>query len=155
MVVAQEQRGLEIHKLKVDIVIRWGSAYDMVERMLEQIDAVRNVLSEDRASSHLSPSWQDQDVLWSIAAAVKGLKTIMDALAAEKCVTVSVVKPLLSHLAEEVLVAEDDNTDLTKEMEKRIKDDLEARHDDPEFSFLLELSLFLDPRFKSEIEQKL
>ena len=39
-----------------------------------------------------------------------------DALAAEKCVTVSAVKPLLSHLAEEVLVAENDDTDLTKEM---------------------------------------
>ena len=29
LVVAQEQRGLEIHKLKVDVVIRWGSTYDM------------------------------------------------------------------------------------------------------------------------------
>jgi len=47
-----------------------------------------------------------------------------------------------------VLVEEDDNTDLTKEMKKRIKEDLQARYDDPEFSFLLELSSFLDPRFK-------
>ena len=73
---------------------------------------------------------------------------MMDALTAEKCVTVSAVKPLLSHLAEEVLVAEIDDTDLTKEMKKRIKDDLEARYDDPELRFLLELSSFLDPRFK-------
>ena len=76
LVVVQEQRGLEIHKLKVDIVTRWGSAYDMVERMLEQMDAVRNVLSKDRASSHLSPSWQDRDVLQSIAATLKGLETM-------------------------------------------------------------------------------
>jgi len=37
-----------------------------------------------------------------------------DALAAEKCVTVSAVKPLLNHITEEVLVAEDDDTDLTR-----------------------------------------
>ena len=64
---------------------------------------------------------------------------MIDALSAEKCIA---VKPLLSHLAEEVLVAEDNGTNLKKEMKKRIKDDLEARHDDPEFTFLL------DPRFK-------
>jgi len=100
-------------------------------------------LSEDRAFAHLSPSWQDRDVLQSIADALKGLKTMTDALAAEQCVTVSAVKPLLNHITEEVLVAEDDDIDLTKEMKKRI-----ARYDDPEFSFLLELSSFLDPRFK-------
>ena len=47
-----------------------------------------------------------------------------DALSAEKCVTISAVKPLLNHLTEEVLVAEDDDSDLTKEMKKRIRDDL-------------------------------
>jgi len=103
---------------------------------------------EDRTSAHLSPSWQDRDVLQSISDALKGLKTMTDALSAEKCVTVSAVKPLLNHLTEEVLVAEDDDSDLTKEMKKRIREDLQVRYDDPEFSFLLELSSFLDPRFK-------
>ena len=35
----------------------------------------------------------------------------------------SVVKPLLNHLLEKVLVAEDDDMDLTKEMKERIKVD--------------------------------
>jgi len=37
------------------------------------------------------------------------------------------VKTLLNHITEKVLVAEDNNTDLTKEMKKRIKEDLKAR----------------------------
>jgi len=80
--------------------------------------------------------------------ALKGLKTMTDALAAKKCVTVSAVKPLLNHITEEVLVAEDDGTDLTKETKKSIKEDLQARYGGPEFNFLLELSSFLDPKCK-------
>ena len=51
-------------------------------------------------------------------------------------------------ILEKVLVAEDDDTDLTKEMKERIKVDLEVRYLDSEFDHLLELSSFLDPRFK-------
>ena len=54
----------------------------------------------------------------SIATALNELKCMSDALAAEKCVTISAVKLLLSHLTEEVLVTEDDDTELTKEMRK-------------------------------------
>jgi len=47
-----------------------------------------------------------------------------------------------------VLVAEDDDTNWTKEMKRRIKDDLEARYENSDINFLLELFSFLDPRFK-------
>ena len=120
----------------------------MVERMLEQVDAVRSVLSDDTGSSHLTPTWQDHDILESVTATLKPLKCMRDALVGENCVTVSAVKPLLNHLLEKVLVAEDDDTDLTKEMKERIKVDLELRYLDSELDHLLELSSFLDPRFK-------
>ena len=70
----------------------------------------------DRASAHLVPTWQVRDVLQSIAAALKRLKCMTDALSGENCVMISVVKPLLSHLLEKVLVAEDHETDLTKKI---------------------------------------
>ena len=54
------------------------------------------VLCDDHNSSHLIPSWQDSDVLESIAVALKPLKAITDVLSDEQCVTISVVIPLLS-----------------------------------------------------------
>ena len=71
-----------------------------------------------------------------------------DVLAAEECVTVSAVKPLLSYLTVEMLVPEDDDTSLTKEIKRRIKDDLETRYENSDFNFLLQLCSFVDPRFK-------
>ena len=62
LVVAQEQKRLPVRKLKNDIVTCWGSTYDIVKRMLEQVDDVRSVLSEDRTSTHLVPTWQDRDI---------------------------------------------------------------------------------------------
>ena len=62
------------------MVIRWGSTYDMVERMLEQVDTVRSVLSEDRNSAHLALTWQDHDILESVAATLKPLNCLTDAL---------------------------------------------------------------------------
>ena len=92
--------------------------------MLEQVDAVRSVLSEVRTSAHLVPTWQDHDILQSIAAALKPLKYMADALSVESCIIISAVKPLLNYLLEKVLVPDDDDTDLTKEMKERIKVDL-------------------------------
>ena len=84
LAVAQEQKQLPLHKLKADVVTRWGSSYKMVERLVEQMEAVRVVLASDRRSSHLIPSWQDCDVLDSITGALKSLKEMTDALSGEK-----------------------------------------------------------------------
>ena len=149
LVAAQEQKNLPIHKLKLDVVTRWGSAYDMVERVLEQMEAIRVVLCKDQNSSHLTPSWQDCDILESIASALKPLKVMTDALAGESCVTISAVKPILNHIISKLEEEDDDHdTDMTKEIKERIKVDLELRYLNDDIRQLLELASFLDPRFK-------
>jgi len=63
LAIAQGQKNLPFHQFKLDVVIRWGSVYNMVEKVLEQIEAIRIVLGADRNSSHLIPTWQDCDAL--------------------------------------------------------------------------------------------
>ena len=43
------------------------------------LEAIRIALGGDRSSSHLIPTWQDRNVLDSVAAALKPLKVITDA----------------------------------------------------------------------------
>ena len=138
LIEAQEQKNLPIHKLKVYVVTCWGSCYDMVERVLEQLEAIRMVLCDDRNSSHLIPSWQDCDMLESIAVALKPLKAMTDALSSEQCVTISAVMPLLSHIYS-TMEHEVNDTEMTDEIEELIMEDLKIRCMDPDMRQLLEL----------------
>ena len=146
----QKQKDLPIKKLKGDVCTRWGSIADMIERIIEQQDAIRVVLSQDRKVSHLVPSWQDFDVLKSVLEAVKGFKDLTDLLSGEKRVTCSTIKPLMEVIHDKLVIQKDDDTPLTNEIKQRIKNDLDSRYQSVEMSSLLGTCSFLDPRFKDK-----
>ena len=75
--------------MKVDVKTRWGSVFDMIERIIEQREPIRSVLGSDRASAHLVLTWQDQDVLLSIIVVLRPLWDFVDLFAGEKRLTVS------------------------------------------------------------------
>ena len=75
----------------------------MITRIIEQKEAIRVVLGQDRKTSYLVPSWQDLDVLRSVICVIKPLQEITDTLSGEKRVTCSVVKPLLKVINENIL----------------------------------------------------
>ena len=122
----QQQKDLPLKKLKGDVCTRWGSTADMIERIVEQQDAIRVILSQDRKVSHLVPSWQDFDVLKSVLEAVKGFKDLTDLLSGEKRVTCSAIKPLIKVIHDKMVIPKDDNTALTIEIKQRIKNDLDS-----------------------------
>ena len=64
----------------LDCVTRWGSKEKMVARVLEQEKAIRQVVSSDRKTSHLTPTWQDIDVLQSVHSTIKDLADFTDTL---------------------------------------------------------------------------
>ena len=39
LALIQEERNLQIHKLRIDVATCWESGYDMMERVLEQMES--------------------------------------------------------------------------------------------------------------------
>ena len=148
----QVQKGLPQKKLKGDVCTRWGSKIEMVKRIVEQQDAVRVVLGQDRRVSHLVPTWQDLDVLQSVLEALKGFDKLTDLLSGEKRVTCSAIKPLIKLIGDKYVFPEESDTELTLEIKSCIKDDIENRYSSSEINLLCDICLFLDPRFKDSFD---
>ena len=113
---AQQEHNLPEHSLITECPTRWGSRQKMMERILEQRQAISNVLSADRKTRHLVPSWQDLDVLESVNLALHPLQVFTDALSGESYVSVSYVKPVLHLLNTSVLL----NTTEMKETARKV-----------------------------------
>uniref|UniRef100_A0A9J7ZG55 Uncharacterized protein n=1 Tax=Cyprinus carpio carpio TaxID=630221 RepID=A0A9J7ZG55_CYPCA len=114
LAVTQEELKLPRHKLITESPTRWGSRHAMIARVLEQEKAIAKVLSADKKTRHLAPSWQDIDVLESVCKALNPLADFTDALSGEKYVSVSYLKPVLHLFSEEVLKPVADDSELTK-----------------------------------------
>lgn len=147
---AQQDFNLPEHSLITECPTRWGSRQKMIERVLEQSKALSQVLSEDKKTRHLVPTWQDTDVLESINNALSPLQEFTDALSGEDYVSVSYLKPVLHLLRTATLTESDQDTDLTKEIKSRALHYIEDKYNDPVTQELLDIASFLDPRFKTD-----
>lgn len=137
---------LPTHSLISECKTRWGSRQLMISRILEQQKAITQVLSVDRKMRHLIPHWQEIDVLESVSRSLGPLLDFTDALSGE--VSVSFVKPVLHLLNNSVLVVQEEDTELTKEVKGKILNYLNEKYEDEATQELLDVASFLDPRFK-------
>ncbi len=104
----------------------------MIDRVLEQHNAIAQVLSSDRKLRHLTLSWQDIDVLDAINKSLSPLVEFTDTLSGEKYISVSLLKPTLLLFSNSILeVQEDNDTDLTKSIKQKIVDYLNVKYSDP------------------------
>ena len=123
----------------------------MVERILEQEPAIRQVLGPDRKCSHLIPTWQDVEVLQSIHAVLSPLADFTDMLSGEERITASAIKSLLNVLRNKVLVVSDTVTTLVADIKERICNYLESKYlGHSNFEDTINIASFLDPRFKAK-----
>ena len=123
----------------------------MVKQILEQ-EAIRVTLSSDRKTSHLVPIWQDIEVLQAIDKALSPLPSLTDILSADLYVTVSAVNPLLQLIEKKFLTEDSTDTQLTKDIKKRVKEDLSTRYScyGDDIKTILKTATLPDPRFKAK-----
>ena len=113
----------------------------MICRILEQKDAIRQVLRTDSKSRHLCPSWQDIEVLESLQA------HFTDSLLGENCATVSAIAAVLHILKTDVLADSVDDSTLTSDIKKRILEYMENKYEPEDIKILVNVTSYLDPRF--------
>ncbi|KAK0137901.1 Zinc finger BED domain-containing protein 1 [Merluccius polli] len=135
----QKRLNLPEHSLKTECPTRWGSRQAMIGRVLEQQKAIAEVLFNDTKNRHLTPSWQDIDVLEAINKSLSPLVEFTDALFGEQYVTNS---PPFQHL----------HIGRAGERHRPCKvhqaEDLNEKYDDAPTQELLDMASALDPRFK-------
>lgn len=135
------------HKLIHDSATRWNSTYDMVERFLEQQQAVRVVLIEDRKKWHLMPKETGITTSEIMKDVLEPLSPFTDALSGEKNTTLSSVLPVMWKISTGLSDGEDDSV-LAGQMKRAIRDYLDEHYRDEKLQLLLNTATFLDPRFK-------
>lgn len=144
----QRSMNLPLHSLKSDCLTRWGSTQAMINTILEQKDAIRQVLQSDSKTRHLKLTWQDLDILESIKNAFGPLDEFTDALSAESEVTDSSIKAVLHLLETDVLKVDPANdSTLTKDIKMYVMDYIMNKYEPTDVQNILNKSRYLDPRF--------
>ncbi|XP_013860009.1 zinc finger BED domain-containing protein 1 [Austrofundulus limnaeus] len=147
---AQEELGLPQHKLMTESPTRWGSRQMMIQRLLEQEKAITQVLAAERSTRHLVLKWQDIDVLDAVSKALGPLLDFTDALSSENYVTVSCLKSILHLFSSKLLQEKDEDSDLTKTIKTSVLDYVTTKYSDPDIVELINMTSFLDPRFRTQ-----
>jgi len=99
----------------LDCPTRWGSIEAIITRLLEKENALRAVLSSDRKVSHLLPTWQGMHVFEYISQALSPIAQLTDFLHGENHVIISSVIPVLHNLKTRILIAKEEEPELTKD----------------------------------------
>uniref|UniRef100_A0A672RI62 BED-type domain-containing protein n=1 Tax=Sinocyclocheilus grahami TaxID=75366 RepID=A0A672RI62_SINGR len=146
----KKQKDLQLpeHRMIHDEPTRWDSAYEMVERFLEQQQAVCSVLADDRKKWHLMSKDSDITVLETVKEVLSPVSSFTDALSGEKHTTLSAVLPL-SWKIFSTLTVEEGDSNLKRQLKDNIREDLRQRYqNNTHLQLILNTATFLDPRFK-------
>jgi len=72
----------------------------------------------------------------------------MTDLSAEDYVTISVIKPMLEYICNDLLVDDANDTALTNEMRRNIRNDLEHQYSNPDVCLLVDIASFFGSSFQ-------
>ena len=136
------------HQLIQECPTRWRSTLSMLKRLAEQQAAIAAVLMEGKVR-YLMPEGGDWTVIEELVNILEPFQKVTEAMSTEKYPTISSVKPLFYKLLERVLKVEHSDSSISKQMKKEIKSDLAGRYQSSELKTVLNVTTFLDPRYKA------
>ena len=145
----QQLLGLPTHKLLGDCVTRWGSTYAMLNRFIEQQQAICAVFLEDRDARQFMPSDDEISAAEELVAMLEVFHSATEIVSGEKYPTLGIVLPLLHKLLYHTLAGAENDNALTKRIKQVIRDDLKSRYQDDVVKKKLSIAMYLDPRFKA------
>lgn len=147
----QQMLNLPVHKLIMDVVTRWNSSLDMIERYLEQQQAIAAALlsSEVRHNAREIDTVDPADIADAedIVKLLTPLKKATTVLCDESRPTVSLIMPL-KHMIQASMAPCNADSNTVSQMKAAILNDLADRYQGEQAEFLYESSA-LDPRFRA------
>ncbi|XP_059923557.1 E3 SUMO-protein ligase ZBED1-like [Gadus macrocephalus] len=151
-ILKEKQKMLQLpaHKLTLDVVTRWNSALDIVERFLEQQPAISaTLLSPDvRRNERDLCSLTEEDVTTAedLVRTLQPLKAATQAISEDKRPTLSIIAPLLALLQDAMTPSEQDSP-VVRDLKAAVKSNLRTRYGAQKG--MLYGATALDPRFKA------
>ena len=147
----QKLLGLPCHKLITDVSTRWNSAFEMVDRFLEQQPAICATLLSPQVRKGESDlcTLNETDVsnAEDLVKALKPMKDVTTLISEESSPTVCLIAPLQAQLCQETTgnIAE---SSIIRDIKKAINEDLSKRYTSDLERRTLRSASALDPRFK-------
>ena len=145
--VQQSQKNMPEKALIQDVVTRWNSTLQMVERLLRNKESVITTLAAPNHTHHLNLlSESEWDKLHTLKMLLHPCRYATEILGGEHYVSCSVVLPTVAYLRRFMVVSDDDPAFAVR-FKTAFVNDLDARMENCNMSWLT-LSTALDPRFK-------
>ena len=120
----------------------------MLTRFIEQQQAVCAVLLEDGGDRVLMPSATEFSVIEELVDILKPFNDATEILSGDLYPTIGIVQPVFHRFLSEILAAKSEDNDVVKKIKDAIRQNLSARYQEEGIKTLLDVAMYLDPRFK-------
>ena len=143
------------HKLIQDVVTRWNSTLDMLERLMEQAPALHAAFMKPSVKKAIDIkmllSFEEQELIEKVVKLLEPFKCATIILSSESEPTLPAAMPLLKKM-EGLLIETETDTTVIKKMKKVTRENIRRRYErnqsENECMPVLPLASILHPRFK-------